>query len=492
MCIKSIFVILLSMIVIFGTAEQLLAATEITGQVWDGNGGPFTLAGSPYFSKSGIPVPKDKTLTIHPGVEVRSGTGMWGVSVEGTLIAKGTATQKITFTCDGEQKPGNWSGILFSEKGTGILDHCKIIYGGNRFGGNITCQGDSTPIISNCQISYSSVDGIRAEDKSRPRVVNCLISNNVRAAYIWPATANFDDFSGNTVRDNKLNAIRLSDPPAGFEIYENVTLRNFNVPYSAGVIIINKGAKLTIEPGVIIKFDGDPVRETTGHITIYDGGVLEARGLPCEPIVFTYINDDIGGDTNGDGTASAPQKGMWNGITFQNGSSGVVEYCKILYAGHPWSRGLACEGNASPTISNCEFSHIKGHAVFMRNDANPVVSPNNMFTDITISGVWNDGSRTINATNNWWGSVSGPRHKSNPGGGPIQVSDKVNFTPYLTGLPNYSNSICLSGRPGGYTCRRSFRIHNLCLGMEWRGTISQGSKCPIIPISESRKAEFCN
>lgn len=40
-------------------------------------------------------------------------------------------------------------------------------------------------------------------------------------------------------------------------------------------------------------------------------------------------------------------------------------------------------------------------------------------------------SESIDATNNWWGEPSGPRHASNPGGIGDKVSDKVNFNPFL-------------------------------------------------------------
>jgi len=38
----------------------------------------------------------------------------------------------------------------------------------------------------------------------------------------------------------------------------------------------------------------------------------------------------------------------------------------------------------------------------------------------------------IDATNNWWGEPSGPKHATNPGGIGDRVSDKVNFIPFLT------------------------------------------------------------
>jgi len=48
------------------------------------------------------------------------------------------------------------------------------------------------------------------------------------------------------------------------------------------------------------------------------------------------------------------------------------------------------------------------------------------------SGVVNDGiGGTVNAAHNWWGDASGPHHEENPGGLGDEVSDNVDFDPWL-------------------------------------------------------------
>jgi RHS repeat-associated protein len=85
----------------------------------------------------------------------------------------------------------------------------------------------------------------------------------------------------------------LADSP--FEVTSNVT--------------VNSGSTLTIEPGVVVKFDAGT------NLTILDGATLTANGTSAAPISFTSIKDDsVGGDLNGDGSATTPAAGDWDGI----------------------------------------------------------------------------------------------------------------------------------------------------------------------------------
>ncbi len=60
------------------------------------------------------------------------------------------------------------------------------------------------------------------------------------------------------------------------------------------------------------------------------------------------------------------------------------------------------------------------------------VNNNNISENTT--GISNAGTGTLNAAKNWWGSITGPTHSSNPGGAGNAVSNNVSYAPWCTEL----------------------------------------------------------
>ncbi len=113
-----------------------LSTLEARTYIRDGENvsGSWRKSKSPYIIKGEAIVPKGKTLTIEPGVEVQLKTGdvrsfdddefdMGYLRVRGTIKAKGSATRPIKFTRWGSY--GNWGAIyLINSKGYNTFKNC--------------------------------------------------------------------------------------------------------------------------------------------------------------------------------------------------------------------------------------------------------------------------------------------------------------------------------------------------------------------------------
>ncbi|MCW3127168.1 MAG: hypothetical protein JWO03_2826 [Bacteroidetes bacterium] len=117
-------------------------------------------------------------------------------------------------------------------------------------------------------------------------------------------------------------------------------------------------AALTIEAGTIVKFDDQK------GLTVMNGGTLTVRGTAAHPVIFTSSRDDsYGGDNNGDGNATTPQKGDWQHITFGTSSGNSIDYAKILYAGSGTTgleRALNMGDGANNSLTNSVIAHTAG------------------------------------------------------------------------------------------------------------------------------------
>ncbi|MFH0892565.1 MAG: right-handed parallel beta-helix repeat-containing protein, partial [Candidatus Falkowbacteria bacterium] len=88
----------------------------------------WTLSDSPVIITGTVAVIADILLTIGPGVEVRFNSGA-NLMINGSLEARGNATNPVVFTSNTASTPGAWGHIyLNTGSGPNIIDHARIEY----------------------------------------------------------------------------------------------------------------------------------------------------------------------------------------------------------------------------------------------------------------------------------------------------------------------------------------------------------------------------
>ena len=192
-----------------------------------------------------------------------------------------------------------------------------------------------------------------------------------------------------------------------------------------GNILVENGAILTIEPGVIVKFNSAKAIQVDGQ--------LVARGTETDPILFTSNHP-------------SPTAGDWAGIWFTDSSidasydeagnylSGtVMQYCTIKYGGGS-SPALKIE-SASPFIDNCVIKNNNSPAIYI-SQGSPKIN-NSTITNNSISissnaygsGIYASGDGTIISgnilTNNSISAVSTWSYHYNAYGGGIYASGRI-------------------------------------------------------------------
>ncbi len=100
---------------------------------------------------------------------------------------------------------------------------------------------------------------------------------------------------------------------------------------------------LTIEPCVVVKFDSIRSNGRWSGLWVRSGGSLVAHGTEDQPIIFTSIHDDVGGDTNNNGVVSVPTRGDWYGIKL-DGDASDISHAEVRYAGNSFFAGFSILG----------------------------------------------------------------------------------------------------------------------------------------------------
>lgn len=294
-----------------------------------------------------------------------------GINVKdgATIVAKGTAGNKIVFTGT-SQVPGAWKGIFIGSGSVdNIVEYADISYGGSSniatyFGKANMAIHSGKVTLSHVSFSGSAGYGIETRSPgSTFSVENCSFSDNGGSDMrIHPEQVAFID-NQTDFHDGVVEVYSGDTRESGSDTWSN--LNNGVYYFVQDVSIINK---VTIEAGAEFEM-GTDVTLAVSHSSSGDA-VIKAIGTASNPILFT---------------GHSKAKGAWGGIVIQSGSvDNEMDHVKIEYGGgHVLSSSvsagnLGIDNDGVLSLSNAYIENSANYGIILRDTPNANLSMSNV------------------------------------------------------------------------------------------------------------------
>jgi hypothetical protein len=341
---------------------QISGGTTDRDVTLDGSLAAFN--GTPIYINNSIKVNEGTAMTITPGTTLMVNGGI-AVPSAARLVAEGTLAALIIFTSWEEvPQPGDWAGISAGFGATLQLSYCELAYAGKPgfdFGSLTIRTGDAT--VSHCRIHDGSGTALYLDNPGITSQFNDVEIDHYTGAGLYQNKISMQPiYQDIRLHDTATNELIL---PGGLTD-RDITLDGSPAAFNGAPIYMGYG--FTVAGGTTVTITPGTTLKNNEGILMAAGATLVAEGMPAAPIIFTAIADP-------------PVAGSWGGISAASGSTLMLSYCELAYAGKAGGAFGAVQIETSNAMVNqCCIHDSFSHGIYIKA-ATPFPIWNNVLTD---------------------------------------------------------------------------------------------------------------
>ena len=305
-----------------------ITTNPVNGDVWSAN--------TVYWVKNSITLNVGQTLTIEPGAVIKFGPNV-DFNINGTLIADGTAEDKIFFTSqyddaiggdsNGDERAtqptkGNWRRVVVNESSQdNVFDYVDMRYGG--YYGEMFHVSDASTSVTNSYFTDSNVNGIQLY-RSLEAFRNITANNNRNTGIVISApdselrnlTAMYNGDHGLYINQrNLVNTVQIVGGTFNYNENHGIWSRETDSDYRSVDSLVGVTASYNGETGVVI--EGSNVSE----ILVKDNVFSHNGNYGASPGVLSRLIEHFSGMT----TAEFLQQRLFDPLGMEDTGYNVAE-----------------------------------------------------------------------------------------------------------------------------------------------------------------------